>query len=316
MWELLMNNDDNSVDVIICTYDRYKYLDSAIESVLRGSELVLSKLIVADNTPSCEARDAFSAKYASVDAVEYMLLDTPGLSNARNVAAAKSTSDIIAFLDDDAVASEGWSAAIRSAFQGAPNVAVAGGPVRPIFESERPAWLSDDSLKYLSVVDWGSRKKTLTDLEYLVGANIAFRRETYLECGGCSISLGRKGTGASLLSNEETELTAKIVANGYEVFYNPEASVKHLIPSARLTREYLRRRVMWQAVSDSIVNPYDDHNTGFIRSSLIDHVSKVPAVKRSLNAFFYDEDDSGAFDRQLQALYNYIQLMLGTGGFL
>jgi hypothetical protein len=79
MWELLMNNDDNSVDVIICTYDRYKYLDSAIESVLRGSELVLSKLIVADNTPSCEARDAFSAKYASVDAVEYMLLDTPGL---------------------------------------------------------------------------------------------------------------------------------------------------------------------------------------------------------------------------------------------
>jgi hypothetical protein len=137
-----------------------------------------------------------------------------------------------------------------------------------------------------------------------------------LECGGCSISLGRKGTGASLLSNEETELTAKIVANGYEVFYNPEASVKHLIPSARLTREYLRRRVMWQAVSDSIVNPYDDHNTGFIRSSLIDHVSKVPAVKRSLNAFFYDEDDSGAFDRQLQALYNYIQLMLGTGGFL
>ena len=47
----------------------------------------------------------------------------------------------------------------------------------------------------------------------------------------------------------------RVLAGGQRAVYQPGAIVEHRIRAERLTREWFRRRVAWQCVSDFIVDP-------------------------------------------------------------
>src|ERR1039457_2780204 len=68
-----------------------------------------------------------------------------GLSRARNAAlAAVAPGDVVAYIDDDAMIAPTWPSAMRKAWLGAPeDVALVGGPVKPLFLAPRTRWLSD-----------------------------------------------------------------------------------------------------------------------------------------------------------------------------
>lgn len=69
-----------------------------------------------------------------------------------------------------------------------------GGPVEPLWEAPRPAWLPDRFLPYLSTIDWGEETFTVDAERYLIGTNVAYRREAVLAVGGFRTDLGRRGT--------------------------------------------------------------------------------------------------------------------------
>jgi glycosyltransferase involved in cell wall biosynthesis len=85
-----------SVTVVITTYNRAQLLQRAIESALSaGSDL---EVIVVDDCSTDETADLCS----TLKNIRYVRLDTNrGLANARNVGIAESSSEYIAFLDDD-----------------------------------------------------------------------------------------------------------------------------------------------------------------------------------------------------------------------
>ncbi len=85
-----------SVSVVITTYNRSQLLPRAIESAHQaGSDL---EVIVVDDCSTDETPDVC----ASLKGVHYVRLSSnKGLANARNVGIAESSSDFIAFLDDD-----------------------------------------------------------------------------------------------------------------------------------------------------------------------------------------------------------------------
>ena len=61
-----------------------------------------------------------------------------GLSRARNTGAAAAANDVLVYLDDDARPAPGWIESLRDAFCD-PRVAIAGGPINPLWPAERPA---------------------------------------------------------------------------------------------------------------------------------------------------------------------------------
>ena len=85
-----------SVSVVITTYNRAQLLQRAIESALSaGSDL---EVIVVDDCSTDETADLC----AKLENIRYVRLDTNrGLANARNVGIGESSSEYIAFLDDD-----------------------------------------------------------------------------------------------------------------------------------------------------------------------------------------------------------------------
>lgn len=170
----------------------------------------------------------------------------PGLSRARNRAldwAAAEGGDVLAFVDDDAVAAPDWFDALRRRWDEAPGgVACIGGPIRPRYTTPPPPWFSDGIKHTLTLLDRGTGVRDLDPgHEAVYGANISFRVEPLRQVGGFDPALGHSGRRAFF--GEEDEAQRALKRLGYRIRYVPDAGVEHVIPAGRLTRwSFVRRR--------------------------------------------------------------------------
>ncbi|MEL7226626.1 MAG: glycosyltransferase family A protein, partial [Cyanobacteria bacterium J06576_12] len=144
------------ISAIICTHNREQYLGAAIDSLL-SQTLDNYEVIVVDNA-STDGTAAVAKARLGDSRVRYIHEPTLGLSTARNCGAAAAKGEIVAYLDDDAEASEGWLAALVKVFEANEKVAIAGGKVTLIWppHTQPPRWLSDDLSSGLGLYDLGS----------------------------------------------------------------------------------------------------------------------------------------------------------------
>lgn len=243
---------DMKITVIVCTFNRSAYLPELLAS-LSGQTLPSSEfeVIVVDNNSSDDTKVVTRSYFGRGMNLRYVLETEQGLSAARNRGLRESRAPLVAYIDDDACASAGWLEAIVSAFADE-KVSCVGGPVSLDWQGERPAWLPVQYESLYTSVDHGDEQRTLTPHEYLVGANIAFRRDWLVSVGGFSIELGRKGN--CLLSGEEARVFQSVFATGRQAVYDPTASVRHRVTSERKNRWWLSRRLFWDGATQPILD--------------------------------------------------------------
>jgi len=94
------------VSVVICAYteERYGDLMEAIDSVRRQSLAAHEIVVVCDHNDTLGER----VRREAADAVVVANREQRGLSGARNSGIAAASGDVIAFLDDDAIAEPDW----------------------------------------------------------------------------------------------------------------------------------------------------------------------------------------------------------------
>jgi glucosyl-dolichyl phosphate glucuronosyltransferase len=236
------------ISVIVCTRNRAGSLAATLESLSRQTmDDARYEVVVVDNASTDETPDVVSrARRPNLRMVSEPRV---GLSRARNTGTAAATGEIVVFLDDDAIASPDWLAAVATCFA-AHAAGAATGRVEAVWEAARPAWLADGLLPYLSIVDWGERAGVLGAAQWLCGTNMAFRRRALLEVGGFPEDLGRVDD--KLLSMEEVVVQRRLESRGVPVRYDPALVVRHRIPASRVTPQWLERRAFWQGVSSAI----------------------------------------------------------------
>ncbi|MFB2938884.1 glycosyltransferase family 2 protein [Aerosakkonemataceae cyanobacterium BLCC-F154] len=234
------------ISAIICTHNREKYLGAAIDSLL-AQDFPDYEIIVVDNASSDRTREIVQAR----PSVKYIYESVTGLSVARNTGAQSATSQILAYLDDDAVASPHWLSVLYTAYQSNEKLAIAGGKVTLIWPEGilPPAWLSDDLAGNLGAYDLGD-KIVYIDRPGLTprGLNYSIRRKFLAEIGGFDINLGR--VGKKLLSNEELLMTEQALNRGWQVAYLPEALVQHNVSPERINPQWFFSRGWWQGISE------------------------------------------------------------------
>ncbi len=240
------------ITVIVCTFNRSVYLPELLDS-LAGQTLPTSEyeVIVVDNNSSDDTAVVTRSFLGRGINLRYILEPEQGLSAARNCGLRESMAPLVAYIDDDAYASPQWLAAIVAAFVNELVVCV-GGPVSLDWQGERPTWLPVQYESLYTSVDHGDEKRTLTPREYLVGANIAFRRDWLESIGGFSTELGRKGN--CLLSGEEARVFQAVFAAGRQAVYEPAASVQHRVTPERKNRRWLFRRLFWDGATQPILD--------------------------------------------------------------
>jgi cellulose synthase/poly-beta-1,6-N-acetylglucosamine synthase-like glycosyltransferase len=154
----------------------------------------------------------------------------------------------VAFIDDDATPETGWDRALREAFATRSDAGCVGGACLPRFAGQRPRWLSERLLQLSSITRWGEvARRPRSSAEWPFGANMAFRAEALAEAGEFSVALGR--VGASLLSGEDSDMVARVLACGWEVWLEPRAAVLHTVHEDRCRSTFYWRRLWWAGVS-------------------------------------------------------------------
>jgi len=231
------------ITAAICTHNRAALLPAAIESLLAQSMPPTDyEILVIDNASTDETPQIIQHYLVAGGSVTLRSAVQPvlGLSHARNLAVEMAVGGIIAFMDDDAVATPGWLEALSGAYAASPTTWAAGGKVLLQWRTARPEWLTDDLLPGLSMFDLGDDTRVLGPREFLWGTNCSFRSRAFSEIGMFRNDLGRLGS--LLLGQEETELQHRIYRLGKHVIYVPSALVYHQVEKSRLRRRYFVAR--------------------------------------------------------------------------
>jgi glycosyltransferase involved in cell wall biosynthesis len=241
---------DPLISAIICTHNRDQYLGAAIDSLLHQDFAGEYEVIVVDNASSDRTREVVEARL-SHPRLRYVHESVLGLSVARNTGATQALSPILAYLDDDAVASAQWLQVLHDAFQQNEKLAIAGGKVTLLWAEgmEPPRWLSSGLAGNLGAYDLGDATVYI-DRPGLTprGLNYSVRQSFLAQIGGFDLNLGR--VGKNLLSNEELMMTERALELGWQVVYLPEAIVAHNVAPERVRRAWFLNRGWWQGISE------------------------------------------------------------------
>lgn len=239
-----------SISIIICTHNRCERLSHVLDALINQSfDDSLFEVIIIDNRSTDDTQQLCEEYNGRFTNFIYYYESVLGLSHARNKGVELANSDIVAFLDDDAIPSINWLTSIVSAFHLSPNIICVGGPIIGLWESPRPNWLSDRLAHYYTVCDYGEISHYYKTGSYPYGANMAFLKSSILNVGGFHPLLDRNGE--NLLSMGEINLFKLIEGNG-KLFYSSDMSVLHSVPMDRLNKDWLYRRAEAQGISDLI----------------------------------------------------------------
>jgi glycosyltransferase involved in cell wall biosynthesis len=304
--------------VVICTYQRYDMLRRVVESVLaQDIEPEAFDIWVMDNSPASPLRATNKGIYEAIPRLHYIEIDTPGLSNARNLGIEMSTGEFIVFLDDDAVAAPTWLRSYREAFaQLDERVGAIGGRAVPHFEAPRPAWLIDELLIFYSLADWFPDIHELPESLAPLGVNAALRRKAIESDNRFPTALGRRGKEAdSLLSGEEEDLFRRLREQGWTLWFAPKAEVTHHISANRLSRAWLRRRMVWQTISNQIRKPILHELDQALWVHIVGYLKKLPSEQTPLMGLCWDTEDPALFREQLCCLQFLIYSLLSAGEY-
>jgi len=236
------------ITVVICAYTtkRWDRLQAAVESVERQSVPAQIVIVIDHND---ELYERCIGRWPEHRVVENRF--AKGLSGGRNTGVTEATGDVIAFLDDDATARQGWLEAIDAAFENDASIGGVGGRVEPDWESAPPEWLPPEfwwvvGCSYVGLPDRAA------EVRNPIGANMAFGRAVFEKVGGFREEIGRIGT--IPLGCEETELSIRARVAGFSIWYVPEAIVDHWVPDERATPGYFARRCYAEGLSKAVVS--------------------------------------------------------------
>lgn len=167
------------VSVIICTYtlERLKDLHEAIQSVMNQTYKPDEIIIAVDHNKELFER----LKSELPSSIKVVLnTNTPGLSETRNVGIRASQGDIVAFIDDDAVAERNWLKNLIYSFENPIVIAVEGQtlPVWP--KNKSPFWFPEE---FDFIIGCTAHKKLImqenNEIRNVSGCNMVFGKDIF-----------------------------------------------------------------------------------------------------------------------------------------
>ena len=238
-----------SVCVVICAYtcDRWDDVLAAVASVRSQRTAPEEIVVVVDHNPDLYSR--LRPVLPDVTVVENRY--QRGLSGGKNTGVEVTSSDVVAFLDDDAVAHPDWLGYLRDAYVD-DCIAGVGGTTLPLWESARPRWFPEEFDWVLGCTFTGREPGPVRNL---LGGNASFRREVFSVAGGFPTDIGRTSAQQRPLGCEETEFCIRVSQHrpDWTFVFEPRAVIWHRVPAARERFDYFRSRCFAEGLSKAAV---------------------------------------------------------------
>jgi len=242
-----------SVTAIICTRNRSRFLALAIGSLQNQTYAPHRYEILVVDNGSTDDTSAVVTRLARNSPVPVHLVEESqvGLSVARNTSWKFAQGEIVAYLDDDAIACPDWIEQCVKVYMDGDHVQGVGGRIEPWWESPPPTWMPSSMLRYLTSLDFGDQTRAIAWPEFLPGCNCSYRRNVFEHIGGFDTQLGRSG--ASLLAMEDNEFSLRAMRAGMTLYYSPHMAIRHYVSARRLTPSSVLAQSHWAGWSMAIL---------------------------------------------------------------
>ena len=232
--------------ICMCTFNRGLKILPTLHA-LAGQDRAggrITRILVVDNgshdeTPEIVSR--FIAEHADAQ-MQLVIEPNPGKSEAIRRAFATTDEPVVAFTDDDCLPSADWASSLLSAIDAQPRAGIVGGLVRIAFESG-PTRVARRYIATFGPQDFGPVRCRLNGIEeFLTGMSQAIRRQAMLESHWLDQGQMTCLRGAHLTGGEDVELSYMVKAAGWQLWYEPNAIMQHVISPVRQTRSEIARR--------------------------------------------------------------------------
>ncbi len=242
------------VSVIVCTYSptMLEHCLECIDSLLNQTYKNLEVICIVDGNK--EYYNMLKSRLNSGESNKiklYVNKRNEGLLRSRNKGSRLAKGDIVAFIDDDAIADRKWVEELVRIYREYDALAV-GGKMAPLWLVKKPKWFPEE-FYWLVGVTYPAFPEKICEVRNTFGSNLSFRRDVFLELGGFNIAMGGI-KGKKMLQGGETDLCMRMYKSyGRKVIYNPNAVVYHKIFKKRTQVDFLIKRCFWQGYSKAVM---------------------------------------------------------------
>ncbi|MTI44705.1 GT2 family glycosyltransferase [Roseibium hamelinense] len=221
----IAESNTGRIGVLVCTADRPKMLLRCLKS-LAAQEIPESwtlEIVVVENDQEPKSRQAVLEFAASQKVpIHYAQEKTRGIPFARNKSleqALRQGFDIVALIDDDEKAEDGW---LNAHFQTLmkDNISVSYGPVTKTFEVEPPSWFPPEV---------PSKNTPGMELKRASTNNVAFLSDLI------NPPHNLRFNPVFLHGYEDLDFFETAHARGFKIVWTPDAVVNEYVPENRLT---------------------------------------------------------------------------------
>lgn len=241
------------ISIIICTYNREKYIAAAIDSMVKQSlNKNLFEVIVIDNNSTDDSKAIAIASQQTNSSYNISVISelNQGLSFARNRGAKEAKGTWVSYLDDDAIAEPDFLQITLDAINANPDYKAFGGKIFPLYVDGEPRWMNKYINAFVGHYDLGDNIMDFPNGKYPRGSNMTIALSAFEAIQGFNTDLGRKGNKG--LASEEKDFFERFQLAGFKMQYTPSAIVHHVIERHRLTDAYYSNQAIGYGMSEAI----------------------------------------------------------------
>ena len=214
--------------VIVCIYNGKRTLKQALNSLVKQNYPKEKYEIILINDGSEDESEKICLSFIKENIKKYPIIryvrqENKGLSQARNLGIALSKGEILAFIDQDAVADNKWIKNLANEFDVDQDLMVIGGKTEIL---NNQCWFAN----FIFIINY----KTYDNQIAIIGTNMAYRKKIFNKMGGFYKSFKHFG--------DESIFLRKNILNKYKVKQANTAIVFHEWPV--ILRQWLRERVL------------------------------------------------------------------------
>jgi len=212
--------------VIVCIYNGERTLKQALNSLVKQDYPKENYEIILINDGSEDESEKICLSFIKKNMNEYPVIryvsqENKGLSQARNLGVVLSKGEIVAFIDQDAVADTDWIKNLAYEFKSDRELMVVGGRTK-ILNSQ--SWFAN----FIFITHY----KTYNNQIAIIGTNMAFRKIIFKKFGGFYNAFKHLG--------DETAFLKKNIFNKFKVKQANTAIVFHEWPDT--LKKWLKER--------------------------------------------------------------------------
>jgi glycosyltransferase involved in cell wall biosynthesis len=240
---IIGDRKDVDITVVVVTYNRATMLRQALETLItqRSHSKFSFEILVIDDGSTDDTASVVRemATQAEPLPIRYVYKEGGGEGDARNRGVAEAQGQWIAFCDDDQQADPGWLAQLYEAAREKGALCV-GGSVSLVAPDLGRIMLGPRARRFLGEKRLSANLSSPEAKLFLGAGNLLVHRSVFTEVGGFDPAL-RQGV--------DTDFFWRVEQAGFSLGAAPGALVYHVIPTARVQLDYLRRLCLRKGVA-------------------------------------------------------------------